>query len=310
MEILASTVAAAVRSGTPLLYATLGEIITERSGVMNLGLEGLMLIGAITGFVGAYMFQNSFIALALALLVGAVLSSLHAFVVITLRANQVVSGLALTMLGTGVSGLVGRRYIGEVAVRFKEIKIPFLSDLPFLGKCVFSHDLLVYLSMALTVAIYVFLFKTKAGMALRAVGEEPSAADSRGINVFAVRYLATIIGGAITSVGGAYLSLAYTSMWIENMSAGRGWIAIALVIFSAWGPFKGMIGSYLFGGVMAVQLRLQAGGKVTVSSNLLMMLPYVITLVTMVLFSLSRKFRKGLGAPAALGTAYSREEKT
>jgi len=210
----------------------------------------------------------------------------------------------------GISGTIGRRYIGEVIPRFSEIPLPYLSNIPIIGKAFFNHDILVYLSYILTIFLFYFIFRTKAGMALRAVGEEPSAADSLGINVSLVRYLATVIGGAITAAGGAYLSLAYTSMWIENMSAGRGWIAIALVIFAAWEPFKAMIGSYLFGGVMAIQLRLQAGGKVSVSANLLMMLPYVVTLLAMVLFSFSKTFRQKIGAPSALGIPYSREEKT
>jgi len=307
MEMFASVLAAAVRSGTPLLFAALGEIITERSGVLNLGLEGLMLIGAITGFVGAYTFHNVYLAFLLAILVGGAFAFIHAFMSITLRVNQVVSGLALTMLGMGISGMIGRKYIGEVIPRFSEKPIPYLSDIPIIGKAFFNHDVLVYFSYILTIFLFYFIFKTKAGMTLRAVGE--SASDSLGINVFLVRYLATVIGGAITAAGGAYLSLAYTSMWIENMSAGRGWIAIALVIFAAWEPFKAMIGSYLFGGVMAVQLRLQAGGKVSVSANLLMMLPYLATLFAMILFSFSKTFRKRIGAPSALGIPYSREEK-
>ena len=309
MEMFASVLAAAVRSGTPLLFAALGEIITERSGVLNLGLEGLMLIGAITGFVGAYTFHNVYLAFLLAILVGGAFAFIHAFMSITLKVNQVVSGLALTMLGMGISGMIGRKYIGEVIPRFSEKPIPYLSDIPIIGKAFFNHDILVYFSYILTIFLFYFIFKTKAGMTLRAVGEEPSASDSLGINVFLVRYLATVIGGAITAAGGAYLSLAYTSMWIENMSAGRGWIAIALVIFAAWEPFKAMIGSYLFGGVMAVQLRLQAGGKVSVSANLLMMLPYLATLFAMILFSFSKTFRKRIGAPSALGIPYSREEK-
>jgi len=310
LEMILKVLSAAVRSGTPLLFATLGEIITERSGVMNLGLEGLMLIGAITGFMVSYNTKNVYLGFIAAMIAGAIFALLHAFMVITLRVNQVVSGLALTMLGTGISGMLGRSYIGQVAPKFSEMRIPILSDISGIGEIFFSHDILVYLTYILVPLIFFILFKTKPGMILRAVGEEPSAADSRGINVYLVRYIATTIGGAITSAGGAYLSLAYTSMWIENMSAGRGWIAIALVIFSAWEPFKAMIGSYLFGGMMATQLRLQAGGKVNISANILMMLPYIATLVAMVIFSSSEKFRKRIGAPTALGIPYSREEKT
>ena len=310
MEMFTNILAAAVRSGTPLLFATLGEIITERSGVLNLGLEGLMLIGAITGFATSYATKNVYLAFLMALIVGGLFALIHAFMSITLRVNQVVSGLALTMLGMGISGMIGKGYIGYVAPRFSEIPIPGLHKIPVIGKAFFNHDPLVYLSYILTIFLFYFLFKTKPGMVLRAVGEEPSAADSRGINVFLVRYLATVIGGALTAAGGAYLSLAYTSMWIENMTAGRGWIAIALVIFSAWEPFKAMLGSYLFGGIIATQLRLQATGKVTISANILMMLPYIATLLAMVLFSSSERFRKRIGAPSSLGFPYSREEKT
>jgi len=310
METIENILSAAVRSGTPLLFATLGEIITERSGVLNLGLEGLMLIGAIFGFMASYIFQNVYLAFIIAMFAGALFSLIHAFMSVTLKANQTVSGLALTMLGTGVSGMLGRNYIGQVAPKFSEIQLPFLSKIPLIGKVFFSHDLLVYLSYILVFLISYFLFTTKFGMNLRAVGEEPAAADSAGINVFLVRYIATMLGGAITAAGGAYLSLAYTSMWIENMSAGRGWIAIALVIFSMWEPYKAMIGSYLFGGIMALQLRLQAEGKINIPSNLLMMLPYLTTLIVMIIFSLNENFRKRVGAPSALGVPYSREEKT
>lgn len=310
METFENILSAAIRSGTPLLFATLGEIITERSGVLNLGLEGLMLIGAIFGFMAAYIFQNIYLAFILAIIAGAVFSLIHAFMTITLKANQTVSGLALTMLGTGLSGMLGRNYIGKVAPRFQPIEIPFLSKIPLVGKVFFSHDILVYISYILVLGVAYLLFKTKMGMNLRAVGEEPSAADSAGINVFLTRYLATITGGALTAAGGAYLSLAYTSMWIENMSAGRGWIAIALVIFSMWNPYRALIGSYLFGGIIAMQLRLQAEGKINISPNLLMMLPYLTTLIIMIIFSFNENFRKRMGAPSALGVPYSREEKT
>jgi simple sugar transport system permease protein len=310
METFENILSAAIRSGTPLLFATLGEIITERSGVLNLGLEGLMLIGAIFGFMAAYIFQNIYLAFILAIIAGAVFSLIHAFMTITLKANQTVSGLALTMFGTGLSGMLGRNYIGKVAPRFQPIEIPFLSKIPLVGKVFFSHDILVYISYILVLGVAYLLFKTKMGMNLRAVGEEPSAADSAGINVFLTRYLATITGGALTAAGGAYLSLAYTSMWIENMSAGRGWIAIALVIFSMWNPYRALIGSYLFGGIIAMQLRLQAEGKINISPNLLMMLPYLTTLIIMIIFSFNENFRKRMGAPSALGVPYSREEKT
>ena len=301
---------ASIRYGTPLLFATVGEIITERAGVLNLGLEGLMLMGAFTGFVTAYSTGNLWLAFFLAMVVGALFALIHAFMSITLKVNQVVSGLALTMLGSGLSGILGRAYVGRPAVMFQPVAIPGLADIPVIGPAFFKQDPLVYVGYVLTFFLAWFIFKTKAGLTLRAVGEEPAAADARGINVFWVRYLATLVGGALTAAGGAYLSLAATSMWMENMTAGRGWIAIALVIFAAWDPIKAMLGSYLFGFIMSLQFRLQATGEVHVSANLLLMLPYLVTLISMILFSLSENFRKRIGAPSALGVPYSREEKT
>ncbi len=301
---------ASIRYGTPLLFATVGEIITERAGVLNLGLEGLMLMGAFTGFVTAYSTGNLWLAFFLAMIVGALFALIHAFMSITLKVNQVVSGLALTMLGSGLSGILGRAYVGRPAVMFQPVAIPGLADIPVIGPAFFKQDPLVYVGYVLTFFLAWFIFKTKAGLTLRAVGEEPAAADARGINVFWVRYLATLVGGGLTAAGGAYLSLAATSMWMENMTAGRGWIAIALVIFAAWDPIKAMLGSYLFGFIMSLQFRLQATGEVHVSANLLLMLPYLVTLISMILFSLSENFRKRIGAPSALGVPYSREEKT
>ncbi len=301
---------ASIRYGTPLLFATVGEIITERAGVLNLGLEGLMLMGAFTGFVTAYSTGNLWLAFFLSMVVGALFALIHAFMSITLKVNQVVSGLALTMLGSGLSGILGRAYVGRPAVMFQPVAIPGLASIPIIGPAFFNQDPLVYIGYVLTFFLAWFIFKTKAGLTLRAVGEEPAAADARGINVFLVRYIATLVGGGLTAAGGAYLSLAATSMWMENMTAGRGWIAIALVIFAAWDPIKAMLGSYLFGFIMSLQFRLQATGEVHVSANLLLMLPYLVTLISMVLFSLNENFRKRIGAPSALGVPYSREEKT
>ncbi len=301
---------ASIRYGTPLLFATVGEIITERAGVLNLGLEGLMLMGAFTGFVTAYSTGNLWLAFFLSMVVGALFALIHAFMSITLKVNQVVSGLALTMLGSGLSGILGRAYVGRPAVMFQPVAIPGLASIPVIGPAFFNQDPLVYIGYVLTFFLAWFIFKTKAGLTLRAVGEEPAAADARGINVFLVRYIATLVGGGLTAAGGAYLSLAATSMWMENMTAGRGWIAIALVIFAAWDPIKAMLGSYLFGFIMSLQFRLQATGEVHVSANLLLMLPYLVTLISMVLFSLNENFRKRIGAPSALGVPYSREEKT
>ncbi len=302
------TLQAAVRAGTPLLFAVLGDILTERSGVMNLGIEGLMLVGAISGFVASYSTGNLFLAIVVAMLAGATLGLVHAFFTISLRVNQIVSGLAITMLGAGISGLWGKGYVGVVAQRFTPLRIPLLSDIPYIGTIFFNHSLLVYISYICVPLLWLFVYKTKYGMTLRAVGEAPEAADSRGINVFAVRYFYTVLGCSITAIGGAYLSLAYNSMWIENMTAGRGWIAIALVLFATWDPVKALFGAYLFGGVTALGFRLQAIGA-DIPTDFLRMLPYLLTVVVLI-FTSTEKLRLRVGAPATLGIPYSREEKT
>lgn len=308
MDMLTAIFEATVRAGTPLLFATLGSILVERAGVMNLGLEGYMLIGAISGFAVTFMTSNLYLGLLAAFCFGAFLGLLHAFLCINLKANQVVSGLAIAMIGTGISGVWGRNYIGQVSIQFSTIKIPLLSDIPVIGKAIFSQDILVYISILLVPLLWTFIFKTKYGMNIRAVGEAPDAADSKGLSVFKIRYLCTIFGTGITAVGGAYLSLAYTSMWIENMTAGRGWISIALVIFSAWNPLKALVGAYIFGGIMAFQLRMQTFG-VTLSPHILMMFPYIATILVMVFFNSNDKLRKKMGIPSQLGIPYSREEK-
>ncbi|MCS7232587.1 MAG: ABC transporter permease [Synergistetes bacterium] len=298
---------AAIRAGTPLLYATLGEIFAERSGVLNLGLEGLMLVGALAGFIGSYLASSVWFGVLLALLTGGALALLFAFLTVSFRVNQVVAGLALTMLGMGISGYYGQAFIGKTAPQFSSLYIPFLSHVPFIGKVLFSHDPLVYLTYFLVPLSWFYIFKTKLGMSLRAVGEDPRSADAVGINVAKVRYLHVTLGGMLTALGGAYLSLAYTSMWIENMSAGRGWIAVALVIFSAWDPLRALLASYLFGGMASLQLRIQAMGA-EISPHLLMMLPYVLTIVVLSFIS-SESVRKRIGAPTALMKPYAREER-
>ncbi len=308
LAFIVSTLHATVRAGTPLLFAVLGTIFTERSGIMNLGLEGIMLIGAIGGFVVSYNTSSLLLAILVAMIAGAVLGLIHAFFTVTLKINQIVSGLAITMLGSGISGLWGKDYIGVFAKRFDIISIPFLSDIPVVGRVLFQHDLLVYISFIAVPLMWFYIYKTRGGMTLRAVGEAPEAADARGINVFFVRYLYTIIGGSITAIGGAYLSLAYNSMWIENMTAGRGWIAIALVLFATWDPYKALLGAYLFGGITALGLRMQAIGT-HISPDFLKMLPYLLTIVVL-FFTSTDTLKRKVGAPASLGIPYSREDRT
>jgi len=305
------TLRAAIRAGTPLLLGTLGEIYAERSGVLNLGVEGMMIMGAVTGFGITLATGNVWLGLVMAALVGGLIASIHAFVSITLRANQTVSGLALTMFGLGLSGMLGKRYIGTpLPFRLRAAPIPLLSDIPLLGPVLFQHDPLVYLSFLLVPSLWFVLFKTKAGISIRSVGEAPATADALGVNVFLVRYLCVFLGGVLAGLGGAYLSVAYAPAWIEGMTAGAGWIVIALTIFAMWSPFRAFLGAYLFGWVKVLQYRLQPPPPegLGISPNLLNMLPFVLTILVL-LAGTGEVMRKRIGAPAALGLPYAREEK-
>jgi len=304
--LIVPTLAAAVRAGTPILFAALGELLAERSGVLNLGVEGMMLVGALVGFMTAQGTGEPWLGLLAAGGAGAAVSLLHAFLTITLRANQVVSGLALTIFGTGVSGFLGKPLIGVPAAGFSPLRLPLLAELPLVGPIFFRHDSMVYLSYLLIPLFWGLLYRTRPGLNIRAVGESPESADAMGVGVALTRYLCVLIGGLLAGLGGAYLSLAYTHMWIENMTAGRGWIALAIVIFGTWDPIRVALGAYLFGGVQALQLRLQAVG-VGLPAYLLMMTPYVFTIL--VLVSATREtVRRRIGAPAALGLPYARGE--
>jgi simple sugar transport system permease protein len=274
--------------------------------VLNLGIEGMMIMGAVTGFGVTLTTGNVWLGIAAAAMVGGVLSLIHAFLSITLRANQVVSGLALTMFGLGMSGLVGKMYIGKpLPFQLRSVPIPLLSELPFLGPILFQHDPLVYLSFFLAPFFWFFLFKTRVGISIRSVGESPATADALGVNVFLVRYLCVILGGILAGMGGAYLSVVYAPAWIEGMTAGAGWIVIALTIFSMWSPLRALLGAYLFGGVKVLQYRLQKYG---ISPNLLAMLPFIFTIIVL-LAGTGEVIRKRIGAPSALGIPYAREEK-
>ncbi len=298
----------AVRAGTPILLATLGEVYAERSGVLNLGVEGMMIMGAVAGFVTAYLTGNVLLGFLAAVLAGVSIAFIHAFVSVTLRGNQVISGLALTMLGLGLSALIGRSYVGaKLPFSILTVKIPVLSKIPVIGPSLFNQDLVVYFSYILVAILWWLLYHTKLGISIRAVGEDPSAADSAGVNVYAIRYACTLLGGALAGLGGAYLSLVYTPSWIENMTAGKGWIAIALVIFAMWDPIRAMVGSYLFGGLEALQYYLQL--TYGWDPCLLGTIPYVATIIAL-LFGVSETLRKRVGAPSALGKPYFREEKT
>ena len=305
------TLIAAIRAGTPLLLGTLGEIYAERSGVLNLGVEGMMIMGAVTGFGVTLTTGNAWLGLAMAALVGGLMALIHAFVSITLRGNQTVSGLALTMFGLGLSGMLGKRYVGTpLPSRLRAIPIPLLSDIPILGPIFFQHDPLVYLSFLLVPLLWFVLFKTKVGISIRSVGEAPATADALGVNVFLIRYVCVFLGGVLAGLGGAYLSVVYAPAWIEGMTAGAGWIVIALTIFAMWSPTRALLGAYLFGWVKVLQYKLQPPPPegLGLSPNLLNMLPFILTILVL-LASTGEVMRKRIGAPAALGLPYAREEK-
>ncbi len=297
IEVLIPLLAATVQSGTPILYATLGEIITEKSGVLNLGVEGVMIIGALTGFLVARVTGNPYLAFVAAGLAGTLLAFLHGIVCLWFQGNQVVSGLALTILGTGLANYLGTSFVGQSTPGFHPVSIPLLSKIPFLGAVFFNQDPLVYFTYILPALIGLFLYSSRWGLGLRAAGEYPAAATAGGLNVVTYRWAGILIGGFFMGLGGAYLSLAYTHIWTNNITGGRGWIAVALVIFAFWRPGRAMFGAYLFGGIMALQLHMQAAGT-TLSSSLLLMLPYALTIIVLALSS----WRQGASeAPAALG---------
>jgi general nucleoside transport system permease protein len=310
--LVVNLLASGIRYGTAILFATIGEIFAERAGVLNLGVEGMMLMGAMTAFGTAHATGNPWLGLLAAAGVGALLALLHAFVTITLRADQVVSGLALTFVGTGLSAVLGAPLVVvKTAPRLPAFAIPGLADIPYLGPLFFNHNVIVYIGFVLVPVAWFYINRTRPGLELRAVGEYPAAADVQGINVFALRYFYVMLGGLFAGVGGAALSLAISPLWIEGMTSGQGWIAVGLVIFAGWGPVKAAIGSYLFGAIRRLPLDLQnlalflqnpAWGYFT------NMLPYLFTIVVLVIGS-REAMRRRAGAPAALGLPYTREER-
>lgn len=289
-------------AATPLLLAALGELVTERSGVLNLGVEGMMIMGAIAGFAFAQMTGNAYLGALGGIIVGMLFSLSFAFLAITLVTNQVATGLALTILGLGVSGLWGESYIGVAGVRMEAIIIPFLSEIPIIGRPLFAQDAIFYVSIALVIGISYFLFKTRAGLILRSVGDNHGSAHALGISVIKVRYLAVMFGGACSGLAGAHLSLVYTPQWAENMTAGRGWIALALVVFASWRPMRVIAGAYLFGAVGITQLHIQALGY-DIPSQLLSSLPYIATIVVLVIISQNRRLTL-INTPASLGKGF------
>ena len=299
--------AAAVRLAVPILFAAIGETFTERAGILNLGLEGIMLMGALAGFVGAYVTGNLWLGVALAMLSGIAMGLLMGFMSVTAKVNQVVAGLGITILGGGLSTLLFRQFFGlrstpPTIEMFLTQPIPGLSRIPVLGEMVFSHNILVYLALILVPVAWVVLYRTRFGLALRAVGERPDAVDTRGLSVDRLRYISLIIGGALAGVGGAFLPLASLGLFWTQITAGRGFIAVAVVVFARWDPVRALWGALLFGGAIALQLSLQTL-KLPIPSELLLMLPYIITIVVLVMVSRRAEF------PGAFAVPYSRGDK-
>ncbi len=295
---LVSTIAAS----TPLLLAATGELVVEKVGVLNLGVEGMMLAGAIAGFATANVTENTALGVLAALVAGIALALLFAVISLTLQANQTATGLALTIFGRGFSALVGAGYVGIPAPTLPKIYIPVLSDIPVIGPVIFGHDILVYLSLAILAAVAWCIRSTHVGLVLRAVGDSHDAAHALGYPVIPIRYAAVAFGGALAGLAGAYMSLAYTPLWAQDMTAGRGWVAVALVTFSAWRPFWLLIGAWFFGALMYLSLYVQALG-VAVPSALLSALPYIGTVVVLVMISRDAR-RIRLHRPAMLGRPF------
>lgn len=298
IPILASTVAAA----TPLAYAAFGELVTERAGVLNLGVEGMMLVGAIAGFAVASQTGSLSLGFLAAILAGMVLALIFATLTLSLQTNQVATGLALTLFGVGLSAFIGKSYVGMSLNGLHPLTIPVLGQIPFLGPLLFHFDLVVYGSLVLLFVLQWFFRRSHWGLVVRAVGEAPASAHAIGYPVIRIRYLAILFGGAMSGLAGAYLSLAITPMWVEGMTAGRGWIALALVVFATWKPMRVLLGAYLFGGVTILQFYGQGMG-VHVPSEILSMLPYVVTIVVLVLISRNPKTIL-LNQPMSLGQSF------
>lgn len=304
---LAPILFATVVAGTPLVLVALGLLVNERAGILNLGAEGMMAVGAVAAFVATHASGSAALGVGAGMLAGAALALLFGLLVITLQANQVASGLALAIFGVGLAAFAGKPYESLALPAVPPIRIPFLADLPLIGEAFYNQQALVYLSWALFWCIVWFLYRSRPGLVLRAVGESPAVAHAIGHPVQRVRYLAVVFGGAMAGLGGAFLSVFHTPMWVEGMVAGRGWIALALVVFASWRPLRVLLGAYLFGGVMVTQLFIQGSGvQIDFPSQLLSSLPYWATIVVLVAISRNRATAR-LHAPLSLGKPYRPE---
>jgi simple sugar transport system permease protein len=301
VELVEAIILAVLAASTPLLIAATGELVTERAGVLNLGVEGMMIVGAACGFAGAWLTGSIFIGALFGIVAGALMSLVFALMALGLAVNQVATGLALTILGVGLSGLIGAGFVGERITPAAHLTIPGLTDIPLIGRVLFGEDAFIYFSLALVVGVWWLLYRTRSGLILRACGDNHVSAHALGYPVLRIRTFAVMFGGACAGLAGAYLPLAYTPFFIPGMTAGRGWIALALVVFSSWRPGRLVVGAYLFGAVTILQLHAQGWG-VGIPSQFMSALPYLATVIVLVL--LSRARTGGSTAPAALGTVF------
>jgi len=301
-DVLVSAALTIITAATPLAFAALGELVVEKAGVLNLGVEGMMIVGAVMAFATGVTTESAVLAIIVGALSGALISMVFGFLVLIMMSNQVATGLALTIFGLGLSALAGHGFVGKTFAGLPPLNIPFMSEIPIVGPIIFGQDGMVYLSIFMAFAIAWFLTKSRAGLILRAVGESHDAAHAIGYSVIRIRFVAILFGGAMAGLGGAYLSLAYTPLWVENMTAGRGWIALALVVFAAWRPWRALFGAYLFGGISIIQLHIQGVG-LSVPSQLLSMLPYLVTIGVLVFISRG-SVRQRLSAPGSLGKSF------
>ncbi len=289
-------------AATPILIAAIGELVVEKSGVLNLGVEGMMIIGAICGFIVAVETGSPWLGFLAAMAGGAAISFIFAVLTQYLLTNQVATGLALTLFGLGFAALLGHSYAGIKPPKFGALDIPFISDIPVIGPLIFSHDYMIYISLMIVAGVWYFLTRTRGGLVLRAAGENHDAAHALGYKVIRIRIMAILFGGAMAGLGGAYLSLVRVPQWTEGMTAGAGWIALALVVFASWKPWRIILGAYLFGGITVLQLNLQAAGA-NIPVAYLSMAPYLVTIIVLVIMSSDKK-RASLNAPASLGRIF------
>ena len=291
-----------ITASTPLLLAATGELVTEKAGVLNLGVEGMMLVGAIAAFATAVSTGSGLFAILVGAFSGVAVAAIFAVLTLTFLANQVATGLALTIFGVGLSALIGSSFVGISLEPLPQLNVEVLSTIPILGELLFGHDVLVYLSVTMIFLVGYFLSKTRSGLILRAVGESHDSAHALGYSVLTVRYLAILFGGFMSGLAGSYLSLVYTPLWAENMTAGRGWIALALVVFGTWRAGRIAFGAYLFGAITILQLHVQGWG-INIASQFMTMLPYIATIVVLVLISQDRTKIK-MNAPQSIGKAF------